>query len=341
VAGATDATSVPVKVVGAVVMGEVPSQAVAAGEAMEIPTGGVMPAGADAVVMIERVAVGAGGSIRVKQAVEPGRNVVGKGGDIARGDQVLAVGRRLGAREIAVLAAMGVDKLAVYARPRVAVVSSWGELCAPGGRPGPAEVRDANQAALAAAVVAAGGVATCAGILPDDPDALAAGLRALAGKHDVVLLTGGSSVGGKDFTGEVFKRMGRLLFHGIHVRPGKPTLAAKAGRTLLVGLPGVPAAALIIFQVFVRPLLRQLAGETTPALLVARARLAATLPPALGREDYVRVRLVDREGVIWAEPVTGGTASLAALLAADGFVIVASASARLTAGAEVAVHPLG
>jgi molybdopterin molybdotransferase len=201
-------------------------------------------------------------------------------------------------------------------------------------------VRDVNQYALGAQAAAAGCEVTRGGIADDDPASLEAAVRAAASGHDVVVLSGGSSVGGRDHTPEVFAGLGEILFHGIAVRPGRPTLVARAGATLLVGMPGVPTSAIVIFQVFMRPLLRRLGGERGGARWPAAARLAAAYSSEAGREDYLRVRLVQRAGETWAEILPGGSAVLSNLVAADGLVIVPAEVTAVAAGAVVAVHLL-
>jgi molybdopterin molybdotransferase len=340
VAGASETAPARLTVVGAVVAGERPEQSLAPGEAIAIPTGGHLPPGADAVVMIEHVVV-EDDQMDVRQPVMPGRNVMAPGEDVARGAPVLGRGRRLRPSDLAAFAALGVAEAAVFRRPRVAVLSTGSEICPPEVTPPPGKVRDANQVALLAAAAAAGCLVTAAGIVADDPRALTAAVRDLAARHEVVILSGGSSVGGRDHTGEVFGRLGPpgVLFHGINVRPGRPTLIAQVAGTLLVGLPGVPTAALIIFEAFVRPALWALGGEEGGDPWPARrqARLVGPHQSARGREDYLRVRFLERDGELWAEAVPGGSASLSNVVGADGLVIVPPEVEALAAGAPVTV----
>jgi molybdopterin molybdotransferase len=316
------------EVVGSVIIGEGPTLSVGPGQALAIPTGGHLPDGADAVVMVEHTRRD-GGAVVVEAALEPGRHVMRVGEDVAAGSALIAAGQRLAPPHIAALAALGVTRVAVHRRPRVAVLSTGGELCSVAGRPPPGRVRDANQYALAAG--ASGCDVTRAGQVGDDPVALTSALRALAAAHELVLVSGGTSVGGRDHTAAVLAGLGALLFHGLEVRPGRPTAAAAVGSSLIVALPGVPAAALIIFTVFVRPLLAELAGGTRPP--AGRARLAARHQSEPGREDYLRVRLED--GV--AHLVAGGTSSLAALVAADGLAVIPADISVVEAGGEVDV----
>jgi molybdopterin molybdotransferase len=328
---ASGGTPARLTLVGAVAMGEAPADPVAPGQARAIPTGGHLPAGADAVVMVEHTALD-GTTVLVRAPLEAGRHVVWPGDDVRRGTTLIPAGRRLGPRELAALATFGVTRVPVQRRPRVAVLSTGPEICPPGETPPPGKVRDVNQVALAAG--AQGAEVTLAGIAADDVAALTRALAALAGAHDLVLVSGGSSVGGRDHTAEAMAAIGSLLFHGVQCRPGRPTLGARAGSALLVGLPGVPAAALIMFQVFVRPVLEALSGAPPP--LPRPARLIAGQASEPGREDYLRVKVRSDGG---AEVLAGGTGALAALLACDGLVIVPAEAAALAPGTPVDVWP--
>jgi molybdopterin molybdotransferase len=339
IAAAREESPVWLTVVGAVEVGALPARPLGAGEAMAIPTGGSLPAGADAVVMVEHVVGGAAG-VSLRSPLLAGRNVVGAGDDVRGGAVLLPAGRRLAPLDLMALAALGCAEPTVRPRPRVAVLSTGSELCPPGERPSPGHIRDANQSFLVARCAALGCTVLGAGLVGDDATAvLEARVRALASGHDVVIVSGGSSVGARDHTAEVFARLGQVLFHGIAVRPGRPTVVARAGATWLVGLPGVPTAAITIFEIFVRPLLRRLAGETgeeRPTI----ARLAAPYASAAGREDYLRVRLVDRDGVLWAQALASGAASLSGVLAADALAVVPADAEALDTGAIVAVRLL-
>ncbi len=341
VADARDGQARWLKVVGTVPMGSRADKAVGPGQAMSIATGGHLPEGADCVVMVEHVVTDSERGVGFSAPVDPGKNVIHIGEDIRRGNLVLSPGRRLRPADIGVLAAFGLAEIIVYRRPRVAVVSTGTELCAPTERPRPGQVRDINQHILAAQVVAAGCVATRAGIVPDEPAAIESTVRALMADHDVVVLSGGSSIGGRDFTAEVFARLGApgILFHGIDVRPGKPTLVAQAGPCLLVGTPGVPTSSLIIFDVFIRATLWRLGGEThrSPWPVVRTARLTRAYASARGREDYLRVRLSEKDGEAWADPLPGGSAALSGVSRADGLVVVSPDVVGVAAGDPVSV----
>ncbi|HLK88502.1 MAG TPA: gephyrin-like molybdotransferase Glp [Polyangia bacterium] len=346
---ASELSLVVLNVVGGVPMGDVFHGRMAAGEAVAIATGGFLPADADAVVMVEHTEAlggsgdgsGGGARIEVSRAVAAGGNVVQPGEDLARGETVLPAGRRLRPADLALLATFGAVEIDVFRRPRVAVLSTGNELCAPEAIPRPGQVRDANQVALAAQVAACGCQVTAAGIVRDDAEALRAKVTSLLPGHDAVILSGGSSIGTKDLSAEALGDLPPpgILFHGIDIRPGKPTLFARAGGKPVLGMPGFPTSSLVVFDAFIRPLLWRLSGEGARDPWPARraARLGAAHRSVVGREDYLRVALEERDGALWADPLRGGSATLSNVVRADGLVCVPAAVDHLDAGAAVEV----
>jgi molybdopterin molybdotransferase len=348
VQAASELETISLHLVGTVPMGDVFRGAVAAGETVAISTGGFVPDGADAVVMLEHTSStgeseGVGRAVEIARAVAPGANIIQPGEDLRRGDAVLSAGRRLRAQDVAALATFGVADVLVFRRPRVAVLSTGNELCEPTSSPRPGQVRDANQYALGAQVEAAGCVVTYAGIVRDDASALREAVARALAEHDALILSGGSSVGTKDVAAEALLGLPApgVLFHGIDIRPGKPTLFARAGARPVVGMPGFPTSSLIVFEAFIRPLLWRLGGELgrDPWPAHRRARLAKPQPSVVGREDFLRVRLVERDGDVWAEPLPGGSSALSNVVFADGLVRVEAARAGLAAGDLVDVLP--
>ncbi|HXJ21857.1 MAG TPA: gephyrin-like molybdotransferase Glp [Polyangia bacterium] len=332
-------TPVTLRVIGSVPMGDVFSGQLGAGEAVAIATGGFLPDGADAVVMAEATRTAGDAGVTVLRAVAPGANVVQPGEDLVRGDAVLAAGRRLRAADLALLATFGVTELAVFRRPRVALLSTGNELCPPEATPRPGQVRDANQTALAVQVAAAGCLPASAGIVPDEAGALREAIHGLLAGHDAVILSGGSSIGTKDLAADAVAGLPApgVLFHGIDIRPGKPTLFARAGAKPLVGLPGFPTSALVVFDAFIRPMLWRLGGEADRDPWPARraARLGGSHRSVAGREDYLRVRLVTRDGELWADPLPGGSAMLSNVVRADALVRVPADRLEVAAGDTV------
>jgi molybdopterin molybdotransferase len=335
--GVSDGLPGYLDVVGAVPMGAAPDVTVGPGTVVSMPTGGVLPAGADAVIMVEYTQEAMAGTIEVVRPVAPGDGVVRADEDAAAGAELVPAGRPLRAQDLGMLAAAGVTSVAVHARPLVTVFSTGDEVVPPDTatlRPG--QVRDATAVALAAMITQAGGEPRPGGIVPDDPAALEAGLRAALGTSDMIVISAGSSVGARDETAAAVARLGPpgIWCHGLAIRPGKPTLLAECGGVPVVGLPGNPRSALVVFRLIGVPLVRQVGGCTTPsAEPVVRALLGRDLASAAGRLDVVQVRLAD--GV--ATPVFGLSALLSVLTAADGYVIVPQEATGLDAGTQVDV----
>ena len=340
-------------VTGAVVAGVVLGRPLGPGELVSIATGAVVPDGADTVVMVEHTqpAVGAvveddyvvpGGRVRVTKAPPPGANVVPAGEDVRAGALLLPRGRRLGARDLSALATFGWATVPVFRRPRLAVLTTGNEICPVEQAPGPGQVRDSNEYILAAEIEAAGGEVTWGGVVPDDYDRLRATVARLVAENDGVVLSGGSSIGPKDLTGRVLADVAQpgIVFHGIDIRPGKPTILARAGDKPVIGMPGFPTSSMVVFEAFVRPLVARLCGETVgdawPAAI--RARLARPYAKPASREDYLRVRLEARDGELWAEVVPGGSSAISNVIFSDGLARIAAGISQLEAGAAVDVR---
>lgn len=338
-AGASAGLPSYLEVVGRVQMGRPPDAVVGPGQAVEVPTGGMMPEGADAAVMVEHTELLGGGTIEVSRAVPPGRNVIAVGEDVAAGAECLPAGRRLRAGELALLATLGVREVAVHRRPLVALLSTGDEVVPPEDEPGPAQVRDANAAGLAAMVVEAGSEPRFDGIVADVAAELEAAVRRAWESADLVIVSGGSSVGERDHAARVLSSLGPpgLLFHGVALKPGKPTIGAMAGGKLLFGLPGHPLSAMVSFHRLLRPLLLRLGGERELWEPTARAFLGRKVPSDAGRAEYVRVRLEPGPRGLVAEPLFGKSAALSSLVAARGLVAVPLGVEGLDAGAEVDV----
>ena len=333
--GVSDGLPGYLQLTGAVLMGAQPSVTVGPGTAVSMPTGGVLPPGADAVVMVEYTQQVMPGTVEVVRPVAPGEGVVRADEDAAPGAELVPAGRPLRAQDLAMLAAAGVTTVTAYARPRVTVFSTGDEVVPPETatlRPG--QVRDATAVALAAMAAEAGGEPVLSGIIPDDPRALEAALRAALAASDLVVISAGSSVGARDETAGVVGRLGTIWCHGIAVKPGKPTLLAECDGVPVIGLPGNPRSALVVFRLLGVPLVRLVGGCTAPpAEPSVRARLARDLPSAAGRLDVVQVKLAG--GV--ATPVFGLSALLSVITVADGYVIIPEEATGLDAGTEVDV----
>jgi molybdopterin molybdotransferase len=327
------------EVTGSVAMGSAPDGEVGPGNAMAIPTGGLIPQGADAVVMVEHTTEPMPGHVEVLRGVAPGDGVLQAGEEAAPGDVVAPAGRPLRAADLGLLASAGVTELAAHERPRIGIVSTGDEIVpAAAATLAPGQVRDACAPALAGLVREAGGEPVMRGIVPDDASELERVLAESVAQDDLVVVSAGSSVGARDLTATVVARLGEIVCHGLALRPGKPTMLADCGGVPLVGLPGNPRSALVVFRLVGVPLVRAVAGVTAPPpAATVRATLARDVPSAAGRLDVVQATV--RDGV--ATPRFGTSALLGPMVHADGFFCVPEAATGLGAGAEVVVELYG
>ena len=324
--------------------GVAPVRAVDPGTATPIATGGVIPRGADAVVMVEQTEFDEETlGIAVAAPVRPGQFVGYAGADMALGETVLRKGMPITAREIGMLAACGLAEVAVVRRPRIAVLSTGDELVAPGQRLRPGAIYDSNGAIIAASVTENGGEPAALGILPDDEDALEAALRSALPAHDLVVLSGGTSKGAGDVSHRILSRLGEpgILVHGVALKPGKPLCLAVADGTPIVVLPGFPTSAMFTFHEFVVPLVQALAGLPPREEQAVSATLPQRLPSELGRTEFVMASLARGAHGPVALPLPKGSGSVTAFSQADGFFAVPAARPGLEAGETVSVVRLG
>jgi molybdopterin molybdotransferase len=334
---------------GEVPMGGAPEEDVGPGTALRVPTGAMLPPGADAVVMVEFTQEHPDGTLEVRKPVAPGENVLKPGEDVRRGEALLAPGTRLRPQEIGLLAALGVTRVRVYRRPRVAILSSGDEIVPLAQQPGPGQVRDCNAYLLAAQMAQWGGTADIKGIIPDEFALLKTALTAAVKEADLILISGGSSVGVRDLTLTAIQALpgAAILAHGVALRPGKPTILASLGEAdpkPLLGLPGHPASAAVVMEVLGRPLMGRLAGlsDTGPHWgRTVSARLSRNLAGASGREDYVRVRLRPEGDTLWADPILGPSGLLSPLVKGDGLVMIPLVVEGLLKGEAVTVQLFG
>jgi len=325
--GASDSIPAFLDVAGAVAMGQVPGVSIARNQAAAIPTGGFLPRGADAVVMVEYTNPAGEGAIEVSRPVTAGENVLDRAEDAALGEIVIPSGKRLLPQDIGLLAGLGMTEVLVYRRPRAAVISTGDEIVPVTDAPPPGRIRDINSHSIAALVRTSGGEAEMFAIVPDDPALLRTALELALASADVVVLSGGSSVGERDHMVSVVASLPCAVVHahGIAISPGKPTLIAAVGGRPVFGLPGHPVSALVVAQVFLAPFIRYLGGEELkhgPAGTRVRAALTTSVRSAQGREEYVRVKIEDNRGRLCARPVFGKSGMLSTLVKADGFVVV-------------------
>jgi molybdopterin molybdotransferase len=340
-AGATSGAPVTLTVLSEVRMGERPSATVGSARAVRIPTGGALPQGADAVVMQEHT-VRHDSRLSVERAVRPGENVVRRGSDVPDGQTVLRAGRRIRSADLGLLAGLGRGEVEVFVRPTVALIVTGDELIPPGRPVHGSQIYDMNTYTLSGMIEDAGAAAAPSGIVGDNLAVLIGTARAALAAADALIISGGSSVGEKDYVAETIAALGEpgVVVHGIAIRPGKPTILALVGGKPVFGLPGNVVSVLVTFDQFVRPVLARMTGLREPTRIGAtvRARLSARMATT-DREDHVRVTLTDRGGTLWATPLPGGSAVITSMVRADGILVVPM-NTVLEEGADVEVRLL-
>jgi putative molybdopterin biosynthesis protein len=326
--------------------GSPPKLTVAPGTATAIATGGMVPRGADAVVMIEwtdLVEAGKRPAIDLRRAVSPGQFVSFAGSDIARGETLLRRGALIGSREIGMIAACGIASVAVVRRPKVAVLSTGDELTEPGKPLAPGAVYDSNGAIIAAAVSEAGGEPVAFGAFPDNEKKLDAAVRRALESCDMVVLSGGTSKGAGDLSHAVVSKLGApgIVVHGVALKPGKPLCLAVVGKKPVVVLPGFPTSAIFTFHAYVAPVLRAFAGLPPEASEQIDATIPVRLPSEMGRKEFVLVALVAGSDGTVALPIGKGSGAVTTFSEADGFIEVDALAASLDAGTRTKVTLLG
>jgi molybdopterin molybdotransferase len=344
--GASDSLPAYLALVGEVLMGAEAGLSVRPGQCVLVHTGGMLPDGANAVVMLEHSQVSRPAEIEISRACAVGENVIQPGEDIEVGQPVLQAGQRLGAAEIGGLMALGITDIGVTRRPRVALISSGDEVIPPQATPLPGQVRDVNSYSLSVLVEEAGGVAQRMGIVPDQEQALLQAARQALEAYDLVVITAGSSASARDLTSQVIQALGSpgVLAHGVNLKPGKPTILACCQGKPVIGLPGNPVSALVAARLFLIPVVERLLGQPdNRSQAYLAARLAVNLASQAGREDWIPVKLVEErkgEAKFLAEPIYGRSNLIFNLVTADGLVCIPPSATGLSAGAWVEVYLL-
>ncbi|MEH0020928.1 MAG: gephyrin-like molybdotransferase Glp [Desulfobacter sp.] len=321
--GASESGPAWLEITGAVAMGEIPEFELAAGQAARISTGGMLPKGADAVVMVEHTEAVDEASVEIYKSVAPLQNVIDASEDFARESIVLEKGSLVRPQEAGLAAGLGYNKLPVYKVPVVGIISTGDEVIPLDQAPGPGRIRDINSYSLAGFVEEAGATAIRYGIVGDDPAALKQICEKALAETDMVLISGGSSVGAKDYTVEVLSGLSdtEILVHGMSVSPGKPTILARSGRIPVWGLPGQVVSAMVVLKVAVIPFLNRLRGLEKPMRQIrVPARLTRNVASAQGRRDFVRVRLAQGADGTEARPVMGKSGLIRTMVHADGLL---------------------
>jgi putative molybdopterin biosynthesis protein len=324
--GAEENRPIVLKVIDTVNIGEPPKITLGKGKSAEIVTGAPIPKGSDAVIMIEHTERKAD-KVTIFRALAKSENIMKAGADIRKGETILKEGEMLGSREIGVLAAVGRAKVKVYAVPRIAVLSAGPEIVEPGSRLPPGKIYDINAYSLSAAIRESGGNPLYLGIFPDKLKELQKALRQALSSSDMVITSGGVSVGPKDVVPEALGTLGKpgIIVCGIAIKPGKPTTIASVAGKPIFSLPGHPTSALLVFNLLARRLIQRMSGRRREELSEVVASASMRMFPAKGRRTFIMVRLRrDKSNRLVAEPVSPGlSGAITTLARADGFVEIA------------------
>ncbi len=330
--GASDALPSLLRLLGRVSMGAGAGFTLGTGECAYVPTGGEVPAGADAVVMVE-YAEPLGDEVLIGRSVAVGENLVMPDEDFAAGEVVVRAGRRLSPQEVGALAAVGETRVEVRRRPVIGVISTGNEVVPVDLTPARSQVRDVNSHLCRAFAHERGCEARFYGIVRDEAGPLRETLVRAASECDAVLVSGGSSKDDRDMGARTIAELGEVLVHGIALAPGKPTIIGRVGTTPVIGLPGHPASSFVVLTVIVAPLIARLSGDETDRSRKVRGRLAENVPSARGREDYVRVTIDSGE----VRPIFAKSGLLNSLVRADGLLRVPAGREGYETGDEVEV----
>lgn len=342
--GASESMPCYLNITGEVLMGQASSGKIDKGCCYKIPTGGLMPENADSVVMLEHTVPVDETMIEIVKSAGAGANLIQQGEDIRKGESALPAGHRLRPQDIGLLAGLGIDVVSVTRQVRVGIFSTGDEIISHSEKPQPGQIRNINSLALAGQVRRAGGLYTDYGIVSDREEIFLPAIEKAITENDIVLFSGGSSVGVRDLGEQVVESLGPpgILVHGVTLKPGKPVLIGMSSTTPIFGLPGHPVSAMVCFDFFVRPAIERLSAITTgeplptPAVL---AHLTRNINSAPGRLDVVRVRLIrDEEATWYAEPVLGKSGSISTLSRAHGYFLIDEDSQGVTENSVIEVH---
>jgi len=342
--GASEANPAWLRIASTIAMGETPSFSLASDEAAPISTGGMLPDGADSVVMVEHSEPVDEATVEIYKSVAPLQHVVDRAEDYRQGQEIIKAGTRIRPQESGVLAALGMTDIQVFQRPTVAIISTGDEIVPVEETPVSGKIRDMNSHTLAALIQEAGAIPLQMGIVKDSRDDLFDACSQAVAQADMVLISGGSSVGMRDFTVDVLSDLPEteLLLHGISISPGKPTILARSGNKPVWGLPGHVVSAMVVFKVVVLPFLKKLMGKQDWADkgLVIPAILTRNVASAQGRTDFIRVDLQEKEGKLYAAPVLGKSGLIRTMVMARALLEIGENVEGLEKDTMVKVLPM-
>lgn len=327
-------------------MGAVPDFKLGTGESAKIPTGGMLPEGADAVLMLEHAQTVSDDMIEVMRSIAPNENVIQRGEDIKKGETILTKGHRLRAQDIGALAGVGITEIDVFRKPIVSIISTGDEIVPASSPLKLGQVRDINSFTLSGLISEHGGIPAKKGIFKDDYNVIKDAMEGALQDSDMVLISGGTSAGTKDMTAQIINDIAQIyggpgvLFHGVSMKPGKPMIGGVVNNKPILGLPGHPAAAVVCFDLFIKPVIERLGGLNSNKNFTKtiKAKMAKNMASVAGREDHIRVYLEEKDGELLAIPVLGKSGLIATLVKADGIVVIPQNKLGLDAGEEVDVR---
>ncbi len=339
--GAKESSPAYLTIKGEIPMGGIPAFSIFNGQCASIATGGMLPEGADAVVMIEHVNIVSEDLIEVLRAVSPWENVIFKDEDVRKGEVVIRAGKRLKPQDIGALAGLGITEVIVSKKPIVSIILTGDEIVPHTERVSPGQVRDVNSFTLAGLAQKAGAIPIKFGIVKDNYSEIKATVQEAYRVGDIIIITGGTSAGIKDMTARIIDELGSpgVLFHGASIKPGKPIIGGVCNGKPVFGLPGHPVAVYLCFELFVRPLIEHMMGlEEKSFKRVVKAKMARSIHSQSGREDFIRVSLEERNGQLWAVPLLSKSGLIMSLVKADGIVHITSQLLGVEEGQEVYVE---
>ena len=342
--GASEGNPAYLTITGSVAMGESPEVTIGPGEAVRIATGGMLPQGANSVVMVEHTEAIDEATIEVYRSIAPGQNMIAIGEDIKKKSRVLKQGHPIRPQDAGLLAAFGKQKVAVFRRPVIGIISTGDEIIPINETPNLGQIRDINTYTLMGLIHEAGAQAISFGIVSDDFEILFEKCKLALDQCDMILISGGSSVGARDFTVDVLSALpdSKILVHGISISPGKPTILARVQNKAFWGMPGHVVSSMIVFSRVVKPFVKHFSGQAGMQEKEHRlnARLSRNVASNQGRVDFIRVRLRQEEGQLWADPVLGKSGLISTMIFADGLVEIDINTEGLEKGTEMEVIPL-
>jgi len=323
--GAKETMPVYLTVKGHIPMGVAPDFSLNPGEAASIGTGGMLPEGADAVVMIEHVNVVSSDLIEILKPIGPGENVIFEDEDIKKGELVIPKGHKLKPQDIGALAGLGISQIKVVKKPLIAIILTGDEIIPHTEKVTPGKIRDINSFTLAGLIDLAGGIPLKMGIVKDDYKELKAIVNKAYELADIILITGGTSAGIKDMTAQIINELGEpgIIFHGVSIKPGKPIIAGVCNNKPVFGLPGHPVAVYICFELFVKPVINKMLGLTDKTYKPkVKAKLTKSISSQAGRRDFIRVYLEEKEGELLATPLLSKSGLIMTLVKANGILCI-------------------